>query len=250
MHILLANDDGYLAPGLLALYEALSPLAKITVVAPEQNHSGASNSLTLQRPLTIYEAGGGSQRGFYYVNGTPTDCVHVALTGLLHDKPDLVVSGINQGENMGEDVLYSGTVAAAIEGVMFGIPAFAFSQQKKGWSHVDAAAGVARAVIERYLEQPLPSPFLLNVNIPNLPVDELRGWQITRLGKRHPSQPVICQQNPRGEPIYWIGPAGDARDASEGTDFHAVAEGYASLTPLQLDLTHTAQMPALRNWLT
>lgn len=248
MHILIANDDGYLAPGLAALHAALAPLGRVTVIAPEQNHSGASNSLTLQRPLSIFEASGGVQDGFRFVNGTPTDSVHIALTGLLDTPPDLVVSGINQGQNMGEDVLYSGTVAAAIEGYLFGIPSFAFSQADKGWLHLDSAARVAREIIERYLADPLGAPCLINVNIPNLPYAELKGRRATRLGKRHPSQPVICQQNPRGEPIYWIGAAGDARDASDGTDFHAVANGFVSMTPLQLDLTHVQQLADVARW--
>lgn len=253
MHILLANDDGYLAPGLAALHAALTPLARVTVIAPEQNHSGASNSLTLQRPLSVFEAREGVQKGFTFINGTPTDCVHVALTGLLEDRPDLVVSGINQGQNMGEDVLYSGTVAAAIEGYLFGIPSIAFSQVDKGWEHLDAAARIAREVVEHVISSP-PSfssaaPFLLNVNIPNLPYEHLRGLRATRLGKRHPSQPVITQVNPRGDTNYWIGPSGDALDASEGTDFHAAAEGFVSITPLQLDLTHRAQLAQLGQWL-
>ncbi|TAL52881.1 5'/3'-nucleotidase SurE [Pandoraea sp.] len=245
MQILLSNDDGYQAPGLAALYEALAPLGDITVVAPEQNCSGASNSLTLQRPLSVFRAA----NGYRFINGTPTDCVHIALTGLLEHRPDIVVSGINNGQNMGEDTLYSGTVAAATEGFMFGIPSFAFSQVNKGWDHLESAARVAREIIERYLEQPLASPFLLNVNIPNLPYEAIKGARSTRLGKRHQSQPVIRQESPRGEPIYWIGPAGDARDASEGTDFHAVAHGHVSVTPLQLDLTHTAQLHAVHDWL-
>ncbi|AJC21992.1 5'/3'-nucleotidase SurE [Pandoraea pulmonicola] len=245
MRILLSNDDGYQAPGLVALYEALKPLGDITVVAPEQNCSGASNSLTLQRPLSVFKA----PNGFSFINGTPTDCVHVALTGLLDERPDIVVSGINNGQNMGEDTLYSGTVAAATEGFLFGIPSFAFSQVHKGWEHLDSAARVAREVIERYMERPLGAPFLLNVNIPNVPYDRLKGALATRLGKRHQSQPVIRQENPRGETIYWIGPAGDARDSSEGTDFHAVAHDYVSVTPLQLDLTHTARLGVVHDWL-
>ena len=244
MRILLSNDDGYLAPGLAALYEALKPIADVTVMAPEQNCSGASNSLTLSRPLSVLR----SANGFYYVNGTPTDSVHIALTGMLDHTPDLVVSGINNGQNMGEDTLYSGTVAAATEGIMFGVPAIAFSLVDKDWVHLEDAVRVAAGIVAHYLEQPLPGHPLLNVNIPNLPYEQLRDWKITRLGKRHPSQPVIRQTNPRGEPIYWIGPSGTARDASEGTDFHAVANGHVSITPLQLDLTHTQMLPAARDW--
>ncbi|MFC0397152.1 5'/3'-nucleotidase SurE [Paraburkholderia rhizosphaerae] len=244
MRILLSNDDGYLAPGLAALHEALKPLADVTVMAPEQNCSGASNSLTLWRPLSVLR----SANGFYYVNGTPTDSVHIALTGMLDHKPDLVVSGINNGQNMGEDTLYSGTVAAATEGVMFNVPAIAFSLVDKDWAHLESAARVAAEIVKHYLDAPLPGHPLLNVNIPNLPYDELGAWRITRLGKRHPSQPVIRQTNPRGEPIYWIGPSGTARDASEGTDFHAVAHGHVSITPLQLDLTHNAMLSAARDW--
>ncbi len=245
MHILIANDDGYLAPGLLALVNALRPLGQVTVIAPEQNHSGASNSLTLSRPLTVYRLVGRVRGSFLYVNGTPTDCVHIALTGLLDSKPDLVVSGINQGENMGEDVLYSGTVAAAIEGVMFGIPAIAFSQVAKGWARLEDAAQIAKDIVLQQINHPVDGqgthaskPTLLNVNIPNLPYESLKSWRVTRLGNRHHSQNVIMQQNPRGEPIYWIGPPGDARDATEGTDFHAIANGQVSITPLQLDLSN------------
>jgi 5'-nucleotidase len=244
MRILLSNDDGYLAPGLAALHEALKPLADVTVMAPEQNCSGASNSLTLWRPLSVLR----SANGFYYVNGTPTDSVHIALTGMLDHTPDLVVSGINNGQNMGEDTLYSGTVAAATEGIMFNVPAIAFSLVDKDWAYLESAARVAAEIVKHYLDAPLPGHPLLNVNIPNLPYEQLREWRVTRLGKRHPSQPVIRQTNPRGEPIYWIGPSGSARDASEGTDFHAVAQGYVSITPLQLDLTHTAMLPATRDW--
>jgi 5'-nucleotidase len=244
MRILLSNDDGYLAPGLAALYEALKPLADVTVMAPEQNCSGASNSLTLSRPLSVLH----SSNGFYYVNGTPTDSVHIALTGMLDHTPDLVVSGINNGQNVGEDTLYSGTVAAATEGVMFGVPAIAFSLVDKDWAYLEDSVRVAAEIVAHYLDHPLPGHPLLNVNIPNRPYDQLREWQVTRLGKRHPSQPVIRQTNPRGEPIYWIGPSGAARDASEGTDFHAIANGHVSITPLQLDLTHTQMLPAAREW--
>ena len=242
MRILIANDDGYLAPGLQALVSACAGLGDIDVVAPEQNASGTSNSLTLGRPLSVYEA----PNGFRYINGTPSDCVHLALTGLLGRVPDLVLSGINNGANMGDDTLYSGTVAAAMEGFLFGIPAIAFSQVDKGWQHLDAAARAARAVVERVLRDP-PSavPWLLNVNIPNLPDADRVAVEVTRLGRRHASEPVIRQTSPRGDAIYWIGPAGSAREAGAGTDFHAVAQGRLSLTPLQVDLTDHA---ALGDW--
>ena len=222
MRILIANDDGYLAPGLTALVKACEGLGDLDVVAPEQNASGTSNSLTLNRPLSVYTAGNGVR----YINGTPSDCVHIALTGLLEQRPDLVVSGINQGANMGDDTLYSGTVAAAMEGFLFGIPAIAFSQIEKGWTHLDAAVRVARSVIEQVLAQvPARSPYLLNVNIPNRADADRLPRSITRLGRRHASEPVIRQTSPRGETMYWIGAAGDAREAGEGTDFHATANG-------------------------
>jgi 5'-nucleotidase len=244
MKILISNDDGYLAPGLIALANALAPIAEIVVVAPDSNRSGSSNSLTLERPLSVFRA----ENGFYFVNGTPTDCVHVALTGVLSYKPDLVVSGINQGQNMGDDTLYSGTVAAATEGYLFGIPSIAFSQVQKGWEHLDAAARVAREIVEKKFDA-LPKPYLLNVNIPNLPYPELKPLQATRLGKRHQSESVIRAQDPHGREIFWIGPAGAARDAGEGTDFDAVAKGHVSVTPLQIDLTHAAQLDALKKGL-
>jgi 5'-nucleotidase len=238
MHILIANDDGYLAPGLAALVTACEGLGTIDVVAPEQNASGTSNALTLNRPLSVFEARGEHVKGFRVVNGTPSDCVHVALTGLLAKRPDLVLSGINNGANMGDDTLYSGTVAAAMEGYLFGIPAIAFSQVEKGWVHLDAAAAAARAVIDRVLASGPPAgPWLLNVNIPNRADAATLPRLVTRLGRRHASEPVIRQTNPRGEAIYWIGPAGDAREAGAGTDFHAVAGGHLSITPLQVDLT-------------
>jgi 5'-nucleotidase len=241
MHILIANDDGYLAPGIAALVQAMQGLGTIDVIAPEQNASGTSNALTLSRPLNVFEARGEHVKGFKVVNGTPSDCVHVALTGLLERRPDLVLSGINNGANMGDDTLYSGTVAAAMEGYLFGIPAIAFSQAEKGWAHVDAAAAVARAIVEQVLAGGAPAgPWLLNVNIPNRADAVALPRVITRLGRRHASEPVIAQINPRGEKIYWIGPAGDAREAGEGTDFHAVANGRVSITPLQVDLTDHA----------
>jgi 5'-nucleotidase len=241
MRILVSNDDGYLAPGINALAAALASIADIVVVAPDSNRSGSSNSLTLDRPLSVQRA----ENGFYFINGTPSDCVHVALTGILPFKPDLVVSGINQGQNMGDDTLYSGTVAAATEGFLFGIPAIAFSQVEHGWAHLDAAAKVAREIVERKFEQ-LHNPYLLNVNIPNLPYGDLGCVVATRLGKRHESEAVIKSQDPHGREIFWIGPAARAKDAGEGTDFHAAANGWVSITPLRVDLTHVAQMDALK----
>ena len=246
MRILVANDDGYLAPGLAALVEACRGLGELDVVAPEQNSSGTSNALTLQRPLSVWTAA----NGYRYLNGTPSDCVHVALTGLLPQRPDLVVSGINNGANMGDDTLYSGTVAAAMEGYLFGIPSIAFSLSEKGWTHLDTAARVARRLIEQVIAlPPVPGAWLLNVNIPDRHYEDLRGLRTTRLGRRHASEPVIRQSNPRGEPIYWIGAAGDAREAGAGTDFHAVAQGHVSVTPLQVDLTDHACLPAWGSWL-
>jgi len=243
MRILIANDDGYLAPGLAALVQAMQGLGEIDVIAPEQNASGTSNALTLGRPLNVYTAA----NGFRYVNGTPSDSVHLALTGLLPKRPDLVLSGINNGANMGDDTLYSGTVAAAMEGFLFGIPAIAFSQAEKGWEHVDAAAQVARAIVEQTLALPFEArPWLLNVNIPNRADAMKLPRVLTRLGRRHASEPMIAQTNPRGETIYWIGAAGDAREAGEGTDFHAVAAGQVSITPLQVDLSDHAALPAWR----
>jgi 5'-nucleotidase len=243
MRILIANDDGYLAPGLKALVQACQGLGEIDVVAPEQNASGLSNSLTLTRPLSIYTAA----NGFHYVNGTPSDCVHLALTSGFKPRPDLILSGINQGANMGDDTLYSGTVAAATEGFLFGISAIAFSQVEKGWQHLDAAAQVARTLIEQCLQHSMAdAPWLLNVNIPNCPDAAQLPCEITRLGRRHPSQPAIRQKNPQGEPIYWIGPAGAARDAQPGTDFFAVENQRISITPLQTDLTDHVQLSSWR----
>ncbi|MGZ3183447.1 MAG: 5'/3'-nucleotidase SurE [Telluria sp.] len=241
MRILISNDDGYLAPGITALAEALAPVADIVVVAPDSNRSGASNSLSLDRPLSVQRAA----NGFYFVNGTPTDCVHIALTGMLEFRPDLVVSGINNGQNMGDDTLYSGTVAAATEGYLFGIPAIAFSQVMHGWEHVDSAARLARDIVLHQFEA-LERPFLLNVNIPNLPYEQLRNWRATRLGRRHQAEPVIRSTDPRGREIFWIGAPGACKDAGEGTDFHATAQGCVSLTPLQVDLTHVPQLQQLQ----
>ena len=245
MRILIANDDGYRAPGLAALVRACEGLGDIDVFAPEQNASGTSNALTLTRPLSIFEARGDGPNGFRVVNGTPSDCVHVALTGVLGHKPDLVLSGINNGANMGDDTLYSGTVAAAMEGFLFGVPAIAFSQVEKGWAHLDEAAATARAVIDEVLAARTLGgvAWLLNVNIPNRADARTLPRVVTRLGRRHASEPVIQQTSPRGEAIYWIGAAGDAREAGAGTDFHAVASGQVSITPLQVDLTDHAGLP-------
>lgn len=244
MRILVSNDDGYNAPGLAALVDALGSLGQLTVVAPETNCSGSSNSLTLNRPLSVRQAA----NGFYYINGTPSDCVHIALTGLLDFRPDLVVSGINNGANMGEDTLYSGTVAAATEGFLFGVPAMALSLTEKGWEHLDTAAAVARQIVEQYLDKPLGRKVLLNVNIPALPLAALQGMRVTRLGKRHPSEPVIKSSTPYGDPVYWIGPVGHVCDSAEDTDFGAVANNAVSITPLRLDLTDYASLDGVRDW--
>jgi 5'-nucleotidase len=244
MRILISNDDGYLAPGLNALADALSSVADIVVVAPDSNRSGASNSLSLDRPLSISQAA----NGYYFVNGTPTDCVHIALTGLLDTPPDLVVSGINNGQNMGDDTLYSGTVAAATEAYLFGIPAIAFSQVQGGWAEIASAARVARDIVLRRFDM-LNAPYLLNVNIPNLPYERMGPLVATRLGRRHQSEPVVRGYDPRGREIFWIGAPGACRDAGEGTDFHATAHGQVSITPLQVDLTHREQLATLRQGL-
>ncbi len=248
--ILISNDDGYAAPGILALYEAL--LARfggkvvLDVVAPEQDRSGASNSLTLDRPLSIKTA----SNGFKYINGTPTDSVHIAITGVLKEKPDLVLSGINNGANMGDDTIYSGTVAAATEGFLLGVPAIAFSLVGRGHTHLLAAAYKAAEFVEFFLKKPLVSePVLLNVNFPSQPLSEFKGIVSSRLGKRHHAEPVIPAKNPQGENVYWIGPAGSAKDAGPGTDFHAVANGFISVTALQIDLTHVQQASQLQDWL-
>jgi 5'-nucleotidase len=245
MRILLSNDDGYFAPGLAALALALQPLGEITVVAPERDRSGASNSLTLDRPLSLHRA----SNGFLYVNGTPTDCVHMAVTGLLDIEPDIVVSGINSGSNMGDDTLYSGTVAAATEGYLLGVPAIAVSLVGKEFAHYATAGRVARELVERIFRDPPAEPVLLNVNVPDLAYDELAGIEVTRLGRRHKAQPVVKSLNPRGDTVYWVGPAGAAREAGPGTDFHALERGAVSVTPLQVDLTHAGQMDAIGRWL-
>lgn len=245
MRILLSNDDGYFAPGLAALAQALKPLGEVTVVAPERDRSGASNSLTLDRPLTVRQAA----NGFLYVNGTPTDCVHLAVTGLLDQLPDMVVSGINHGSNMGDDTIYSGTVAAATEGFLLGIPSIAVSQAGRSGAHFATAGEVAADLVRRHQAGRLTEAFLLNVNVPDVPAAQLGGIEVTRLGKRHKAEPVIKSSTPRGDIVYWVGAAGDAADAGPGTDFHAVAAGRVSVTPLQMDLTRFAQLDALRAWI-
>lgn len=243
--ILISNDDGYFAPGITALVEVLSDLADITVVAPEQDRSGASNSLTLDRPLMLKRAAS----GYNYVNGTPTDCVHLAVTGMLNDIPDMVLSGINLGANMGDDTIYSGTVAAATEGYLLGIPSIAFSLDSRSLDNLPTAAMVARDVVLRWLRLPFSEPTLLNVNVPDVAPDKLRGVTTTRLGKRHKAEPVIRMKTPRNETCYWVGAAGAAQDAGEGTDFFAVANSFASVTPLQIDLTHARQLADVNRWL-
>lgn len=240
MKILISNDDGFRAPGIVALYEALKTMAEVEVVAPEHNNSAKSNALTLHTPLYVQRA----DNGFRYVNGTPADCVHIALTGLLGYRPDLVVSGINNGANMGDDTLYSGTVGAAMEGFLFGIPAIAVSQIHKGWAHLDSAAAQIKTMVQQLQAQGQvgPRPWLLNVNIPNLPLEQIKPIQWCRLGRRHAAEPVITQTDPRGQTMYWIGNAGAAMDDSAGTDFHAAELGHVVVTPLKVDLTDHDQL--------
>jgi len=245
MRILLSNDDGYFAPGLAALAEALAGLGEIVVVAPEQNRSGASNSLTLDRPLFLKQAA----NGFHFVNGTPTDCVHLAVTGMLDNLPDIIVSGINHGANMGDDTIYSGTVAAATEGFLLGIPSIAISLTSFEGNNFDSAGLVARELVQRFIRNPINEPVLLNVNVPDRPHAELRGMEVTRLGRRHKAEPVVKMISPRNETVYWVGAAGAAADSGDGTDFNAVDRGFVSITPLQIDLTHTAQLNAVRHWM-
>jgi len=247
MKILVSNDDGYRAPGIIALRESLTGLAELTMVAPERNHSGASNALTLEYPLRVTEI----EAGAYFVTGTPTDCVHLAMSGLFDFEHDMVVSGINNGENLGDDVLYSGTVAAAIEGRFLGLPTVAFSLRRPEHGDMDytAAARVARLIVQRLLERPLDRSMILNVNIPHRPFAQLRGFQTTRLGHRHRAEPAVRTTDPRGREVYWVGTSGEGQDDGEGTDFHALAHGYVSVTPLQVDLTRHTALDTVRNWL-
>lgn len=245
MRILLSNDDGYFAPGLATLAKSLEALAEVTVVAPERDRSGASNSLTLDRPLMLRQA----HSGFYYVNGTPTDCVHLAVTGMLDHLPDMVISGVNHGANMGDDTIYSGTVAAATEGFLLGVPSLAISLASHAAGNYATAAQVAAELAQRVMARPFAAPMLLNVNVPDIAYENLRGTEITRLGRRHKAEPVVKSTNPRGQIVYWVGAAGAAQDAGEGTDFHAVAHDRVSITPLQMDLTQFSQLAPLQTWL-
>ncbi len=245
MHILLSNDDGYLAQGLIALAEGLQLFAEISVVAPDRNRSAASNSLTLEMPLRALQMA----NGFIKVDGTPTDCVHLAITGLLDKEPDMVFAGINHGANLGDDVLYSGTVAAATEGRFLGLPAVAISMVSSDPQYLDTAVKVAGEILQRLLDKPLAKDILLNINVPDLPWDKIKGFQSTRLGQRHKAEPVIQAQDPRGRIIYWVGPPGAEQDAGPGTDFYAVSQGYVSVTPLQLDLTRYDALDTLKEWL-
>jgi 5'-nucleotidase len=245
MNILISNDDGYQSPGIKALAEALAVIADIHVVAPDRDRSGASNSLTLDSPIRARTGA----NGYTCVDGTPTDCVHLAITGLLECEPDMVVAGINAGANLGDDVLYSGTVAAAMEGRFLGFPALAISLAGDRQRHFDTAARVAVDLVQRVLSGSLPADTILNVNVPDLPWDELAGMQATRLGHRHKSEPVVEMQDPRGRPVYWVGPAGSEQDAGPGTDFHAVRSGHVSITPLDVDLTRYEAIDTLASWL-
>ena len=245
MRILLSNDDGYQAPGLVCLAEALAPLAEISVVAPDRNRSGASNSLTLENPIRARTA----DNGFVFVDGTPTDCVHLAITGLLAHEPDMVIAGINAGSNMGDDVLYSGTVAAAMEGRFLGLPAIAVSLAGVEFRHFATAAQVVVRLMERLKNDPLPADTILNVNVPDIPWEQLEGFEATRLGRRHKSEPMVKMRDPRGQDIYWVGPVGAEQDAGPGTDFFAVRNRRVSLTPLHVDLTRYPALEQVALWL-
>lgn len=245
MKILVSNDDGYMARGIVTLAEALAEIAEVILMAPDRNHSGASNSLTLHSPLRVRQV----EENRYFVNGTPSDCVHLALSGYLPDDPDIVVSGVNHGANLGDDVIYSGTVAAAMEGRFLGLPAIAVSLVGQQGKHFDTAARVACDLVKRLQSDPLPGDIILNVNVPDLPFDELAGVEVTRLGFRHRSEPLIEEKDPRGRTIYWIGPAGPGQDAGPGTDFEAVERGAVAVTPLKVDLTRHESLPQLKDWL-
>jgi len=245
MHFLVTNDDGITAPGIQVLAEWMEKLGMVTIIAPDQNRSAASNSLTLEWPVRIRKL---SERT-YRTSGTPTDCVHIALTGLLDRDPDMVVSGINAGANLGDDVIYSGTVAAAMEGRFLGLPAIAVSlvfDQRP--THYESAARAVTLVIDHMLKDPLPADTILNINVPDRPFDQIRGFEVTRLGHRHRAEPTVCMMDPRGVPMYWIGPAGAEQDAGPGTDFDAVRRGYVSITPIQVDLTRFSALEQIAGW--
>lgn len=245
MQILLSNDDGIQAPGLAILANSLRKLGELTVVVPDRNRSAASNSLTLNRPITPQL----TENGFYKVDGTPTDCVHLAITGILENEPDIVISGPNDGPNMGDDVLYSGTVAAATEGRFLGLPAIAVSMGSFDPIHYETASWAIEKIIRKLQKTPLTDDTILNINVPDLPLEQIKGFQCTRLGNRHKSEGVIKQKNPHGDAIYWVGPPGDEQDAGEGTDFYAVKQGFISVTPLQIDLTRYDSLQNLNQWL-
>jgi 5'-nucleotidase len=245
VRILLSNDDGYQSGGLAALKRELTAVAEVVVVAPDRDRSGASNSLTLDTPLRVEEV----DHGVFCVNGTPTDCVHVAITGLLDSEPDMVIAGVNHGANLGDDVLYSGTVAAAMEGRFLGLPAMAVSLVVEEGRHFSVAASLARRIVSRLDVEPLPRDTILNINVPDLPESRLAGVTTTRLGFRHRAEPVIRAYDPKDRPIYWVGPAGCGQDAGPGTDFHAIANGYVSVTPIHIDLTDHRALPRLDEWL-
>lgn len=245
MYFLVSNDDGFQAPGISALAEALRGIARVTVVAPTRDRSGASNSLTLDRPLRAFRYG----NDVIGIDGTPTDCVHVAITGLLDEEPDMVVSGINSGANLGDDILYSGTVAAAVEGRFLGKPAMAVSLSGSCPTHFETAARIAVILVERLEAHSLPSDLILNVNVPDRPMHEIGGFRSTRLGFRHKAEPVVRTTDPRGREVFWVGTAGPEQDAGPGTDFHALNNGFVSVTPLQVDLTRHASLDVVANWL-
>ncbi len=244
MRILLSNDDGYMAPGLRQLAETLAQRAEIIVVAPERDQSGSSNSLTLRRPLRVQNAA----NGFYYVDGTPTDCVHLAITGLMRDEPDMVIAGINSGANLGDDLLYSGTVAAAMEGRFLGFPALAVSLAGGRLEHYPTAAMVVVRILEMLADNPLARDTILNINVPDVPIEKVNGFRATRLGNRHKSEPVIKSRDPQGRTIYWVGPPGGEQDSGPGTDFDAVRRDFVSVTPLTVDLTRYDTMEQIGHW--
>jgi 5'-nucleotidase len=245
MRFLVSNDDGYLSPGLGALVDVLKQLGDVTVVAPDRDRSGSSNSLTLKRPLRI----GSADNGFFFVDGTPTDCIHLGITGVMEREPDMVIAGINRGPNLGDDILYSGTVAAAMEGRFLGYPALAVSCTGFRMAHLDTAARVVRQIIGGMISDPLPADTILNVNVPDIRFEELSGFQATRLGYRHKAEPALKSRDPAGEPIYWVGPPGPEQDSGEGTDFFAVRNNAVSVTPLKVDLTRWDRLDTLGKWL-